>query len=77
MWPPGLARPALVVAPLLDQERLPEDVRPCVGAAWGALALLGAPTNLRLETPNDFNRYPPRYQNLVNDWLWQVATRDA
>ena len=66
-------RPVLVVAPLLDQDFYHEDVRACYTAAATVYKLLGAENKLQLETPNDFNRYPPHYQHLVNDWLYQVA----
>jgi hypothetical protein len=66
-------RPALVLAPSLDQDWVHEDVTTCVEAAVSVYTLLGARDNLRLHAPMDFNRYPPSYQRVVNDWLWEAA----
>ena len=63
-------RPVFVLAPLLDQDWRHEDVRACCQAARPVYELLDAAENLTLAAPNDFNRYPPKYQDLVNDWLW-------
>jgi len=62
-------RPVFVLAPLLDQDWFHEDVRACCEAAQPVFALLGAPQGITLAAPNDFNRYPPKYQDMVNDWL--------
>ncbi len=62
-------RPALIVAPRLDQDWVHEDVRACYEAALEVYRLLGAEGSLCCEAPDDFNRYPPRYQELVNVWL--------
>jgi hypothetical protein len=62
-------RPVLVLAPLLDQDWQFEDVAACVRAAAAVYRLLGVEDRLQMETPNDFNRYPPAYQDLVNGWL--------
>jgi len=62
-------RPALIVAPRLDQDWHHADVRACCDAALEVYHLLGAGGRLCFEAPDDFNRYPPRYQGLVNAWL--------
>jgi dienelactone hydrolase len=68
-------RPVLVLAPRLDQDWHFEDVAACCEVAASVYWLLGAEDGLRLHAPLDFNRYPPTYQKVVNDWLWQVAQR--
>ncbi len=62
-------RPALILAPRLDQDWRPEDVRACYDAALAVYRLLGADDRLCWEAPDDLNRYPPRYQERVNTWL--------
>jgi pimeloyl-ACP methyl ester carboxylesterase len=62
-------RPALVFAPLLDQDWFPEDVTACYDAAREVYRLLGTENRLALRRPYDFNRYPPKHQDEVNDWL--------
>lgn len=62
-------RPVLVLAPTLDQDWLHADVRACYEGARPVYALLGAPEALAFMAPDDFNRYPPKYQELVNRWL--------
>ena len=70
-------RPALIYAPSLDQDWFPEDVVACYEAARHVYRMLGAEERLALRRPYDFNRYPPRYQDEVNDWLWaEVHERD-
>ena len=66
-------RPVLVLAPTLDQDWFYEDVAACTEPASAVYRLLGAEGNLQLHAPLDFNRYPPRYQNKVNEWLSGVA----
>ena len=66
-------RPALILAPLLDQDWRFEDVEACVESAASVYRLLGAEESLQLHSPLDFNRYPPTYQNRVNEWLGGVA----
>jgi dienelactone hydrolase len=66
-------RPVLIVAPRLDQDFFFEDVQACYTAASAVYKLLDAEDRLRLESPDDFNRYPPHYQHLVNNWLYHHA----
>ena len=66
-------RPALILAPLLDQDWFPEDVYACYERAIDVYRLLGHVDALEIRRPNDFNRYPPGYQDQVNDWLWRQA----
>jgi pimeloyl-ACP methyl ester carboxylesterase len=66
-------RLVLIVAPRLDQDWLPDDVRTCVDAARRVYRLLGAARNIELLTPDDFNRFPPQIQNVVADWLCEKA----
>jgi hypothetical protein len=66
-------RPVLVVAPALDQDWRHEDVRACYDAALPVYRLLGAAQNITFYAPDDFNRYPPKYQDYVNDWLCRTV----
>jgi dienelactone hydrolase len=68
-------RPALILAPRLDQDWYFEDVRACYDAARGVYRLFGAEGSLCLEAPDDFNRYPPRFQDKVNTWLMAASSR--
>ena len=66
-------RPALVLAPTLDQDWRFDDVKACYESAREVYRVLGVEDKLCLQAPADFNRYPPRYQNMVNEWLAGVA----
>ena len=66
-------RPLLVLAPILDQDWVFEDVEACYEAACAVYRLLGSEDYIQLRAPLDFNRYPPKYQNQVNEWLSGVA----
>jgi pimeloyl-ACP methyl ester carboxylesterase len=67
-------RHVYILAPILDQDWFPEDVKKCYDEAFQTYQLLGVPNNIQIYMPNDFNRYPPEYQNRVNDWLWKLAS---
>jgi len=62
-------RPVFILAPQLDQDWFYEDVEICYHEAAKFFDLYGKKEHIVLNSPNDFNRYPPKYQNLVNDWL--------
>lgn len=62
-------RPVLTLAPRLDQDWVHKDVVDCHWAAASVYQFLGVPENIHIKIPNDFNRYPPSYQRVVNDWL--------
>lgn len=62
-------KPLLVVAPTLDRYARVEDVRREVEAARRVYGLLGHENALKLETPEDFNRFPVRLQQRVFEWL--------
>jgi dienelactone hydrolase len=66
-------RPLFVLAPLLDQDWVFEDVEACIEPARTVYSLFGARHRLQFHTPLDFNRYPPAYQNRVNHWLLAIA----
>ncbi len=68
-------RPFMMLAPSLDQDWLHNDVRACYDGAKPVYALLGAPEALAWASPDDFNRYPPAYQNVINGWLAGVLAR--
>ena len=70
-------RPVLILAPRLDQDWFFEDVVACIESAAEVYRLLSAEESLQLHTPLDFNRYPPAYQNRVNEWLGGVARTDS
>jgi dienelactone hydrolase len=62
-------RPVFILAPKLDQDWFHEDVAACHREAAKVFDLYGKRENIVLCTPNDFNRYPPEYQQMVNRWL--------
>jgi len=66
-------RHVLIVAPSFDQDWFLEDVTKCYEEVSKVFQLFKAPSHIEFYAPNDFNRYPPKYQNMVNDWLWTVA----
>lgn len=66
-------RPVLILAPILDQDWFFEDVEACYEAALTVYQLLGWQDSIQLHAPHDFNRYPPKYQDEVNEWLWRIA----
>jgi dienelactone hydrolase len=66
-------RPALVVAPQLDRYAPVDDVRREIAGPQKIYRLLGAGEALTLDTPLDFNRFPPATQERVFDWLAKVA----
>ena len=62
-------RPVFILAPKLDQDWFLEDVEVCYREAAKVFDLYSKKDNLVLESPDDFNRYPPEYQQRVIDWL--------
>ena len=62
-------RPVFILAPRLDQDWFYEDVEVCYLEAAKVFELYGKRGNIVLSSPNDFNRYPPEYQEKVNRWL--------
>jgi len=66
-------RPLFILAPLLDQDWVFEDVEACFEPALTVYRLLGAEERIEFHTPLDFNRYPPTYQTRINSWLQRVA----
>jgi len=66
-------RPVLILAPELDQDWFHEDVVACYDEASKIYDLYGTKENITLLSPNDFNRYPPKYQELVIDWLSEIT----
>ncbi len=62
-------RPVFILAPRLDQDWFSEDVEVCYREAAKVFKLYGKRGNIVLSSPNDFNRYPPEYQEIVNRWL--------
>jgi len=66
-------RPVLIVAPELDQDWFHEDVLACYIEALKIYFLYDSQENITLLSPNDFNRYPPKYQDMVIDWLSDIS----
>lgn len=62
-------KPVLVVSPILDRESTLEDVRLCVDKARRIYSLYGAEDKLKLETPDDYNRFGPEMHEIVIEWL--------
>ncbi len=62
-------RSVFVLAPQLDQDWFHEDVEICYQEATKIFDLYGKRDHIVFNSPNDFNRYPPKYQNMVNEWL--------
>jgi dienelactone hydrolase len=68
-------RPVFILAPQFDQDWYFEDVEICYKEAQKIFKLYGKEENLVLESPDDFNRYPPEYQEMVNNWLVSAANK--
>jgi dienelactone hydrolase len=66
-------RPIFILAPELDQDWFHQDVLVCYRQAAKVFDLYGKRENLVLNSPHDFNRYPPEYQQIVNRWLADTA----
>jgi len=66
-------RPVFILAPKLDQDWFFEDVEICYTEAAKVFDLYGIKDNISLNTPDDFNRYPPEYQEIINKWLIESA----
>lgn len=62
-------RPVFILAPKLDQDWVYDDVAACYREATKVYALYQKRDNIVLNSPNDFNRFPPEYQETVINWL--------
>jgi cephalosporin-C deacetylase-like acetyl esterase len=62
-------RPVLILAPKQDQDWFHEDVEICYSEAKKVFDLYGKKEHISLISPDDFNRYPPEYQEIVDNWL--------
>ncbi len=62
-------RPVMIVAPQLDRYAPVESVRREIEGPRKIYSLYGAANALTLDTPLDFNRFPPSTQERVFDWL--------
>jgi len=62
-------RPVFILAPNLDQDWFYDDVEVCYREAAKIFNLYGKSKNIVLYSPNDFNRFPPEYQQIMIDWL--------
>jgi dienelactone hydrolase len=62
-------RPVFILAPKLDQDWVYDDVSACYSEAAKVFGLYQKQGNIVLNSPNDFNRFPPEYQESVISWL--------
>ena len=62
-------RPVLVIAPVMDKDAILQDVRSCVEQAGKIYGLYGAPDNIQIFTPDDYNRFSPEMREKTYDWL--------
>jgi dienelactone hydrolase len=62
-------RPMLVVAPTWDQDACLDEVESCVRHGREVYGLCGAAQNLELYTPDDYNRFSPKVQERVLNWV--------
>jgi len=62
-------RPVYVLAPLLDRDATPEDVRAAVGRARKAYTLVHGEDKLVLDEPCDYNRFPQAAQDRIIQWM--------
>ena len=66
-------RPVFILAPKLDQDWQPQDVEACYREASRVFKIYGKSDNIILSNPDDFNRFPPEYQEMVNEWLVKIS----
>jgi pimeloyl-ACP methyl ester carboxylesterase len=62
-------RPVLIVAPQLDRDANPTDVRAAVERARKVYELLGSGSALQLREPWDYTRLPASTQDAIIDWM--------
>ncbi len=62
-------RPVFILAPKLDQDWFYDDVEVCFREAAKVFDLYQKGEDIKLSNPNDFNRYPPEYQQEIIDWF--------
>lgn len=61
-------RPVLLIAPQLDQTANLKDIKASVSEAEKIYKLLGAPDQLILNSPDDFNRFSDEMKEIIYDW---------
>jgi len=61
-------RPVLLIAPTLDQTANLKDIRASVTEAGKIYKLLGAPDQLILNSPDDFNRFSDEMKEIIYGW---------
>jgi len=61
-------RPVLVIAPVMDKDAHPEDVRYCVDRARGIYQLFGALDNIQIYSPDDYNRFSGKMREKTYAW---------
>ena len=61
-------RPVLLIAPQLDQTANLTDIRASVSEAGKIYKLLGAPDQLILNSPDDFNRFSDEMKEIIYGW---------
>ncbi|WP_331079604.1 acetylxylan esterase [Daejeonella sp.] len=61
-------RPVLLIAPQLDHTASLTDIKASVSEAGKIYKLLGAPDQLILNTPDDFNRFSDEMKEIIYGW---------
>jgi dienelactone hydrolase len=62
-------RPVLVIAPTMDKDAHLQDIRSCVEQAEIIYRLFGVPDNIRILTPDDYNRFSAEMREATYEWL--------
>jgi cephalosporin-C deacetylase-like acetyl esterase len=62
-------RPILVIAPVLDKDAILRDVTYCVNEARKIYSLYGAPRNIQIFSPDDYNRFSQEMHERTYEWL--------
>jgi hypothetical protein len=62
-------RPVYVLAPRMDRDANPADVRAAVEQAKGIYTLYNAADELALDEPWDYNRLPQATQDRIIEWM--------
>jgi cephalosporin-C deacetylase-like acetyl esterase len=62
-------RPLLVIAPVIDKDAIPADVKNCVQQAGKVYSLYGNSDNVEAFYPDDYNRLSPEMRETMYSWL--------
>ena len=61
-------RPVLVIAPVLDKDATLNDIQNCVEETRKIYQLYGAPQNIQIYSPNDYNRFSEEMKKKIYEW---------